>query len=282
MREISVVMPTFNAEKYVHEAIESVLKQTFVDFEFIIVDDDSTDNTLEIIRSYKDKRIRVIENKHNFVDSLNRGLNAASGKYIARMDADDIMHADRLKIQYTIMDAEPAITVCGSWMSPFGENVPKGTIAQTAFGLLEQPLVHFLKGNLIFHPTVMMQSDFLRKHNLKYEDYDYAEDYKLWLEIAKKNGRFYIESQSLLMYRVSEQQVSKQKRDDQIETSLKIKKEVLDYLFELNNKKHPSCKKIFLAMNEAQKEDLITDSDIFEFFFTLFMKNKNSLLADCS
>lgn len=79
---ISVVMPTYNAEKYVAEAIESVLNQTFNNFEFIIVDDGSTDSTKSIIQSFKDNRIKLIENEHNFIASLNIGINNASGKYI--------------------------------------------------------------------------------------------------------------------------------------------------------------------------------------------------------
>lgn len=79
---ISVVMPTYNAEKYVTEAIESVLNQTFNNFEFIIVDDGSTDSTKSIIQSFKDNRIKLIENEHNFIASLNIGINNASGKYI--------------------------------------------------------------------------------------------------------------------------------------------------------------------------------------------------------
>ena len=129
MSKISVVMPTYNASKYVSEAIESTLKQSFFDFEFIIVDDGSTDNTREIIRSYDDNRIKLVENEHNFIGSLNKGLELAGGKYIARMDADDIMHIDRLKIQYSIMEAKPEIDICSAWMAPFGDNIPKGSVS---------------------------------------------------------------------------------------------------------------------------------------------------------
>ena len=88
MCEISVVMPVYNAEMYVKDAIESVLKQSFGVFEFIIIDDGSTDKTCSIIQSFDDKRIKLIVNKHDFIGSLNLGLDSAEGKYIARMDAD--------------------------------------------------------------------------------------------------------------------------------------------------------------------------------------------------
>ena len=178
MPEISVVMAAYNAGKYIAETIESTLKQSFSDFEYIIVDDGSTDNTLSVIRSFKDKRIKVIENKHDFIGSLNIGIDTAKGKYIARMDADDIMHIDRLKIQQTIMEEEPDITVCSAWMSPFGKGVSKGTVSRTISGILKSPLLHLLKNNLIVNSTSVMRHDFTKKHALRYEYYEHAEDYK--------------------------------------------------------------------------------------------------------
>ena len=131
---ISLVTPTYNTERYIREAIDSILCQSFTDFECIVVDDGSTDNTRDIIRSFDDRRIVLIENKHDFIGSLNLGLDTARGRYIARMDADDIMHPDRLKIQHTIMETEPSITVCSTWMRQFGENVPAGNIAASLSG----------------------------------------------------------------------------------------------------------------------------------------------------
>lgn len=270
-------MPAYNAGKYLSEAMESVLNQSFTDFEFIIVDDGSTDNTLSVIRSFDDKRIKVIENKHDFIGSLNMGMNAAKGKYIARMDADDIMHIDRLKIQYAIMAEEPDITVCGSWMSPFGENIPKGTVSQTASGVLDYPLLSFMQRNIIFHPTTIICSAFLRKHSLQYEDYECAEDYKLWVEIAKHGGMFYVEAQPLLYYRVSGQQISNTKREIQKETSYRIRKEILDHLIRLTDKKYTGIRKVEEALWQIKDEGLINEPDIFSFFHSLYMKNKNNL-----
>lgn len=274
---ISVIMPTYNAEKYVGEAIESVLKQSFDDFEFIIVDDSSTDSTLKIINSYDDKRIKLIQNEHNFIGSLNIGLDASNSKYVARMDADDIMHVDRLKVQYAIMEEEPNITVCSSWMTSFGQKSDNEPLLQMQFGLLELPLLSLLKGNIIFHPTVMMRTAFLRNHNLKYENYEWAEDYKLWTEIAKKNGIFYIDSQPLLNYRVSEEQISVRKKKIKKETSMKIKFEIVNYLIAKNEDKFPSCRKLLKSMLETKDDSLMTDVSIFDFFFMLFFVNKTRL-----
>lgn len=271
-------MPTYNAEKHVSEAIESVLKQSFGDFEFIIVDDGSTDETLSIIRSYQDVRIKLIQSNHDFIASLNIGLNAVTSKYTARMDADDRMHVDRLKIQYSRMEESPRITVCSSWMASFGEHVPPGMLARPASGLVEHPLLYLLQNNIFFHPTVMIRTDFLRQHMLQYnKEYIYAEDYKLWVEVATHGGLFYVETQPLLYYRISGSQVSLKKQEEQEVVSIRIKKEILDYLITLNKEEHPSLPEMALSIYNAKQEKLLNEDDIFKFFYALFTNNKNLL-----
>lgn len=114
--KVSVVMSVFNGERYLQEAIDSVLYQSFVDFELIIVDDGSTDQSKAIISSYTDKRIILIENKENIglAASLNKGIDVASSEYIARMDCDDVCHKNRLAIQYEFMQCHPSIVILGS------------------------------------------------------------------------------------------------------------------------------------------------------------------------
>ena len=109
MPEITVLMPVRNGERYIKESIDSVLNQTLTDFEFLIIDDGSTDRTVEIIQGYTDKRIRLVRKEHQFIQNLNEGLELASGSYIARMDADDIMHTERLRIQLKRMKKNPDI-----------------------------------------------------------------------------------------------------------------------------------------------------------------------------
>jgi glycosyltransferase involved in cell wall biosynthesis len=274
MSKISVIMPVYNAAEYVVKAIESVLKQSFDDFELIIIDDGSEDNTLPIIRSYLDKRIVILQNRHDFIGSLNLGLQKASGKYIARMDADDIMHIDRLRIQQAIMKEEPSITVCGTWMIPFGEKVAPGKIGFSLNGLIEHPIFQLLKGNFFYHPTVMIRKDFLDTHHLQYENYECAEDYKLWFEMAKRKGIFYIESQPLLNYRVSKEQISTSKQKEQKETARRIRYEILAYLLEQNQRDHPEISTLYQDFSLLSDKSLMTSDDIFAFFYTLFSKNK--------
>lgn len=276
--EISVVMPVYNAEKYVKEAIDSIINQSFTDFECIIVDDGSTDKTKEIIRSYDDKRIILVENKHDFIESLNMGMKRAKGKYIARMDADDMMHPDRLKIQYSMMEAEPSITVCGSWMTRYGERVAADNIAQNLAGLIELPLLQFLRGNFVSHPTVMIRKEFLIQNQLQYEDYPCAEDLKLWSEIAKLGGVFYIENQPLLHYRISDFQISKQKREEQQATTERILREILYYLLDKNSGRHPELTTFSKSLLELQEKEFINFAEMLQIVHRILHTNKNRLI----
>lgn len=270
MVAVTVLMLTYNADKYVAEAIESVLKQSFEDWELIIVDDGSTDNTVDIIRSYTDSRIRLICNEHDFLGSLNLGLQEATGKYIARMDADNIMHPDRLKIQYNIMEEKSEITVCGSWIIVFGEN--RQSFLPSLFkGKLDNVFIILLKHNPLFHSTVMLRKDFLNANNLRYEHYKHAEDYKLWFEIAKRGGVFFIEDQPLLYYRLNDRQVSKLYAEEQKQTSFNIRNEVFEYLIN-KTKKYQSINILKQGMEAAEKENLLTREHIYDIFGYIFSK----------
>ncbi|MBW1802678.1 MAG: glycosyltransferase, partial [Deltaproteobacteria bacterium] len=164
---------------------ESIRCQTFRDFEFIIVDDGSTDGSPGIIAEYarRDHRIRLIENKRNLgiVHALNRGLDACRGEYVARMDADDIALGDRFEKQTAKLESDPSILVLGgalSYMDKDGREL--GVIRHCS---LQQSL---LAQNPLLHPTVMYRRQPLIRHGLRYlEKYRYAEDYFLWLQCCR-------------------------------------------------------------------------------------------------
>lgn len=274
---ISIVMPAYNPEKYIREAVDSIMCQSFTDFECIIIDDGSTDSTRDIICSYDDERIILIENRHDFIGSLNLGLKTSRGKYIARMDADDIMHPDRLKIQYAIMEAESSIIVCGTWMQHVGESVPPKSIVGSESGLVEYPLLQFLKGNFMYHPTAMIRRSFLMENQLSYEDYAYAEDLKLWTEIAKLGGTFYIDNQPLLYYRITGTQVTNQKKEEQKATSKQILLETLNWLLDKNKENYPELKDSFKSLIKLQEKDLISFNGILQILQKIFVINKNKL-----
>ncbi len=122
---ITVIMPVYNCELYIKEAIDSILNQTFTDFEFLIIDDASTDKTVSIIKEYKDFRIQLIEKEGNkgISDSLNYGLKVAKGEYIARMDGDDISLPERFVKQVTFLDSNPDVILCGSNFGIIGTEI---------------------------------------------------------------------------------------------------------------------------------------------------------------
>jgi glycosyltransferase involved in cell wall biosynthesis len=154
--KLTVLMPVYNAASYLHEAIDSILQQTFRDFEFLIIDDGSTDQSIAIVQSYKDPRIRFVRNETNagIAATLNRGIELASCELIARMDADDISYPDRLQKQYDYMMHDSACALLSTWcrvVTAAGKHVR-----------LERYTSRFFYYNLtfecwIYHPTVMFR-----------------------------------------------------------------------------------------------------------------------------
>lgn len=178
--EVTVLMPVYNGEKYLQEAIESILNQTFENFEFLIMYDESSDNSLAIIKSYNDPRIHLIceEKGMGLVSALNKGINLAEGKYIARMDCDDISMPERLEKQVKFMNEHQEIGVCGSWIEEFGEVKSRIFKYPTEHDLIKSKLFFFCA---LAHSSVIMRKSMLKKHNLYYsQEKKEAEDFELW------------------------------------------------------------------------------------------------------
>jgi glycosyltransferase involved in cell wall biosynthesis len=203
---VSILMAVYNGEKYLREAIESMLNQTYTNFEFLIINDGSTDTTEEIIMSYQDERIRHIKNEQNLklIASLNKGLDLAIGKYIARMDADDISMPERLKKQVEYLEKNPQIGVLGSWVEIIGKEEPMIIQHKTNFNDIR---VELLFHNYLCHPSVMLNNLILKKHNLNYPNFLHAEDYGLWIQVAKY-GKIEILPEFLLKYREHGENIS--------------------------------------------------------------------------
>lgn len=200
---ISVIMPVFNASKWLAEAIESVLGQTFGDFELIIVDDGSTDSSPDLMEEYRrtDNRIRIERNLRNYGRSysMNRGMELAKTDLLARMDADDACLPNRLRIQYEFMRVHPEISVCSSYMSIYD-------ISQKRIAPPEDN--DSIRAMLFFESSIMQPAVVLRKSAIENEQYDSsltsAEDYDLWTRLALKPSiRFYNIPDVLLRYRES-------------------------------------------------------------------------------
>ena len=156
-RNISICIPMYNASLYIKNCIDSILAQSFQDFELLIVDDGSTDNSCEIVNSVRDNRIRLIRNQHDYVGSLNMLLDEAKGKYIARMDADDVMYPNRLSIQYEYMENHPDIDVIGGRMAVFKQST-KEPLYDLNVKIGSLCISDLLDYCCICHPTVMFRT----------------------------------------------------------------------------------------------------------------------------
>lgn len=208
--KISVVLPVYNSEKYLEKAINSILNQTFNDFELIVVNDGSTDKSVNIIKKFMllDKRIKLIDrNNKGIVSSLNEAINLSKGEYIARMDADDICLPSRFKDQIEYMKKND-LDLCGTWVEPFNE-VKKHNISRFPVNHSDI-VVSSLFYCCINHPSVMVRSKVFDK--LKYEDIA-AEDYYLWYEMIANNFKMGNLPKVLLKYRLHNEQITRNKAD---------------------------------------------------------------------
>ena len=222
-------MPIYNCEAFVADAVESILGQTFRDFEFLIIDDGSTDRGVEIVEEYGDSRIRLVRNEGQIelIRTLNRGLELARGKYIARMDADDISLPERLERQVAFMEANPDIGACGTWVVTMGDR--EGEIWGYPESS-EEIRCRLLFGAAIAHPTVCMRRDAFARHRLQFDEaYPHAEDYELWSRASEAFPLANLGS-VLLRYRIHAKSVSRQNHDVQEATVKRIRRELLSRL----------------------------------------------------
>lgn len=222
---ISVIMPVYNAEAFLKESIESILNQTYKNFEFIIIEDGSADKSPEIIKQYanKDYRIKFYKNLENtgYVRRLNEGLKLAKGKYVARMDADDISLPKRFEKQIERLEQDSKLAVVGSSAFSIDENgkkLNKWILNSDP----EQTKTHFLFTNYVIHPSVIMRKSMIPKNGYR-EEFMPAEDFDLWVRIIKKHPISSI-SKPLLKYQIHPNNISGKK----IETTFKLASKILE------------------------------------------------------
>lgn len=197
---ISVILPVYNCEKYIASSINSILQQTYKNFELIIINDGSSDSTLNILNSYDDVRIRIVNRQNmGLVYSLNEGISLASGQFIARMDADDLSDERRFESQLSLMQSKQ-LDICGCNFSIISEN-------NKVIGFKEVPIDNFnlvLMTNVPFaHGSIMMRKKFIDINKLKYgmSKYIKAEDYQLWVDFYEAGAKFGNVSANLFCYR---------------------------------------------------------------------------------
>lgn len=226
MCKVSVLMPVYNVkEEYLRASIESILNQSFTNFEFIILDDNSTKSIENIINSYNDKRMKFYKNSSNLgiAESRNKLMDLARGEYAALMDNDDIADKNRLLKQVEFLDNHPSVSILGSaYETLTDKNIIRHPDSVNYFDLI--------KGCVIAHPSVMFRLNDLRKHNLRYNSkFICSQDYELWsrairfLKIANLPD-------VLLKYRIFEESITQKKAKLAFEEDQIIKQNMLDFL----------------------------------------------------
>ncbi|MFV0417762.1 MAG: glycosyltransferase family 2 protein [Dysgonomonas sp.] len=276
MPKVSVLMPVFNAGQYLAQAIDSILSQTFKDWELILINDGSTDNSEAIIGRYDDERIYYIKNEANLglIKTLNKGIDYCHGEYIARMDADDISHPDRFRLQVSFLDKHPVHVMCGTDATVIdNEGNQTGKIRNLADN-------DYLQVNLLFsppliHPSVMIRGEMLQ-HNRYDESYKHVEDYELWTRIAKL-GKIANISKELLKYRWHNSNVSVLNNEVQEELKDKVIANQLEALGIQPTKEelyyHEITFKLYQLGNKQDIKEAST-TDISIWFSRLLQHNK--------
>lgn len=276
MVEISCIMSNYNTDSIVLKtAIESILKQTFQNFEFIIIDDGSTDIKSKAILQYYEQndKIRVIYNKENIglTRSLNIAIQSSRGKYIARMDSDDISHKDRFFIQYKYMEKHKYIDICGSYVKYFGD---VGGIGMTPFFSNEYVSSQLFLSNCLLHPTVMIRKSFLDMNRILYnEEYIYSQDYELWCRCAQI-GKIEIINKVLLNYRVHNKQISNAKRNTQQELKEIICREQLNLLLGEYREYDFEIHKILCKLSPFHMSEFVNLKNWVKYLIKINRKNK--------
>ncbi len=222
---VSVVMPVYNAGEYLRAALESLLAQTFRDFEVIAVDDGSTDGSASLLAEYARREAHIVILTHaqnqGIVAALNDGLQAARGRYIARMDADDLSLPERFERQVEFLDAHPEVGILGSeeiFIDPQGQQIGRMSHLHDDLSIRWASLL----SNVFFHPTVMLRRSVLTDHQLEYQaGIRYAQDYDLWVRLLRHTRAANLE-QALVWYRVYPESISSRHRQEQMEIHARI------------------------------------------------------------
>ena len=203
MPKVTVLMPTYNVAPYVKEAVESVLRQSYADFELLVIDDCSTDGTLDVVRNIDDSRIRIEKNESNLglADNLNRGLSLIHTEYVARMDGDDIAEPDWLEKEVAVLDNHPEIGICGGGFERFGA-------VSTVVRLPEQP--EEIMANMLFECSIIVPTfrmSLYHDYGLRYRSDAFpAEDYRFWADCLRVTKAYNVQD-TLFHYRMHPKQI---------------------------------------------------------------------------
>lgn len=223
---VSILMSVYNGEEYLYQAIDSVLKQSYNQYEFLIINDASTDSTHEILKSYEsfDSRIIVFNNnvRIGLTKSLNKLLQSAKGEYISIIDADDLWHKEKLSTQIDYLKNKPDLYLLGT--SKVTIDKYGNSINGTEKNIYSYPAIkrNIFKGNLFCHSSIVFRRDVLDKIGFYNEEYTYCQDYELWLRVIAKYSAEIL-PEVLTYYRIHKNMISRAKRQLQAYYSIKVK-----------------------------------------------------------
>lgn len=239
---VSIIMSVYNDEKYLNEALDSIFAQTIQNFELIIIDDCSTDDTVKIIESYHDKRIRLMVNDKNegLTKNLNKALKYVRGKYIARMDGDDRSRPQRFEKQIEFLEENPDLMLISCRTHMFGEEDLISDIQGTPKQLQTMMLIR----PVLAHPGFMMRRELIEVHGFQYDEtYRSAQDYNFAVRVAREFS-IGITKEILLDYRVHKKQVSSKFSGEQMNNASRVRNMQLDWLeIQLNSEQRDVLEK---------------------------------------
>lgn len=252
MPKVTVIMPTYNVAPWVSEAVDSVLNQTYKDFELLVMDDCSSDETVNIVRAIDDSRIRIEINEHNLglAENLNRGLSLTKTEYVSRMDGDDIAEPTWLEKEVAVLDAHPEVGICSAGFQRFGTSNSLVRFSEKH----EDALANMLFGCTVIVPT--FRYSLYSELGLKYKTSAFpAEDYRFWAECLRQTKVYNIQ-ETLFHYRMHPSQICTAKREIQQTKVSEVRRYMLEWL-------NPNMKeedKLFF-LNKFVKGDILSRSD---------------------
>ena len=286
MPKISVIMPVYNAEKYINMAIESILQQTFDDFELIIIDDKGTDNSIDIVKKIADPRIKIIHNEKNYgiAYSRNRGIAEAEGEYIALMDDDDYAPVYRLEIEQKYLDTYPEIAVVGGARHIIDEK--NNIVKYNSSLMIHNP--QRIRAELIFHDVIpngstMIRNKFIHDNKIQYQDnMQGMEDYHFWVQCSLK-GKIVNLDDVLLYWRKTDTNETYKRSREFSKKRIEIFKNIQRYALVMNGflltEKELNCFFREFSENRRYEPDINDINELFYVIKKLIKQAKNSVFA---
>ena len=280
--EVTILLPAYNAALYLRDSLDSIMRQAFKDFDVLLIDDGSMDDTSKIAIEYSniDRRIKYYKNEKNIglIKTLNKGLSLAKGEYIVRMDADDIMFDDRLYKQVKYMDSNPECFVCGGQMEYIGGLTGMAPILPQKY---EDLLYLSLINCPLYHPTTIIRNSAIKQFGLKYNDsYKHAEDYKFWSDIIFSHPNSIANIKDVvLFYRISNNQITAKYSDEQDLISKIVRRENVQHVLVPYGIKLPevvNCEIIEKVSSLIRKEHIDAAEILTLVLCMLYMSMENS------